>query len=564
MFLTRTTNLTLCRHQLSEAQHKLAAVDGTMAVIEFDLTGKVLNANSHFLTVMGGYQLDEIVGKHHRIFVTKEEADSADYAYFWTRLAAGNTFSAQYERVGKNGQAVWIQGSYNPVLDDFGNPYKIVKFATDITESVIKENETRAQLEAINRAMAVIEFDLQGNIVTANDNFLNTMGYELTEIQGKHHSMFADASDTNTPAYRQFWTDLAEGKIAKGTFKRLGKNNKIIYLEANYNPILDTHGKAYKVVKFAIDVTKQELRKQQLTRAINDSSEVLLAMAEGNLTKVMPSGVYKGELHDLKNALNYTLESLKTIVTETRQSASVVSGAANQVSLGAADLSARVQEQAAALEETSATMHHIANAVQTNTENANRVAKLASNVQQQSHAGVQVMQQTIDAMRSIEEASNKISEIVNIIDSIAFQTNLLALNAAVEAARAGEHGRGFAVVASEVRTLAGKSADAAKDIKALILDSAQRVANGTELAQKSGTTLHQISESITQVTKMVGEIAIASREQISGINQVHQAVAAIDDVTQQNAALVEQTTAAAENLNQEAQHLQANMDTFVI
>jgi methyl-accepting chemotaxis protein len=299
-----------------------------------------------------------------------------------------------------------------------------------------------------------------------------------------------------------------------------------------------------------------------IAAAVTAISAVVSAQAEGDLTKELPSGQFKGQLHDLKNAINYSSAKVKDVVAQTVASSHIVSEAASQVSQGASDLSSRVQEQAAALEETSATMHEMASAVQANTGNARKVADLAHQVQNQSGTGVEVMQQTIDAMQSIRESSHKISDIVTIIDSIAFQTNLLALNAAVEAARAGEHGRGFAVVASEVRALAGKSADAAKDIKGLIEDSVNRIQAGTQLADKSGEMLNGISSSIEQVATMIEQIANASNEQSTGINQVHRAVADIDKVTQENAALVEETTAAAESLSSEANNLRSNMSFF--
>jgi len=232
------------------------------------------------------------------------------------------------------------------------------------------------------------------------------------------------------------------------------------------------------------------------------------------------------------------------------------------VSQGASDLSSRVQEQAAAIEETSATMTEMAAAIQTNTANAKKVADLAHQVKSQTGAGVQVMQQTITAMQAIRESSTQIADIVTLIDAIAFQTNLLALNAAVEAARAGEHGRGFAVVAGEVRALAQKSAEAAKDIKSLIADSVGRIETGTQLADKSGEMLSGITGSIEQVATMIEQIAEASAEQSQGIGQVHRAMSDIDRVTQENAALVEKTTNAAESLSCEANGLIENMAFF--
>ncbi len=301
---------------------------------------------------------------------------------------------------------------------------------------------------------------------------------------------------------------------------------------------------------------------QAIATAIHAISEVVGAQALGDLTRELPSGVFKGQIHELKNAINFSSEKVRSTVVQAVEVSNIVNNAAAQVTQGSSDLSARVQEQAAALEETSATMNQMAAAVQANTANARKVADLAHQVQHQSEDGSVVMRETIDAMQSIKESSSQISDIVSIIDGIAFQTNLLALNAAVEAARAGEHGRGFAVVASEVRALAGKSADAAKDIKVLIEESVTRVAKGTDLAEKSGEVLNGITDSIEQVAEMIEAIANASNEQSIGINQVNKAIADIDVITQQNAALVEETTAAAESLNHEANELRRNMAFF--
>lgn len=299
----------------------------------------------------------------------------------------------------------------------------------------------------------------------------------------------------------------------------------------------------------------------RLRMVVTDIISIASAQSNGDLTLECRVNS-NGQLKQLQDAINTSSRKLKSIVAQAVDASQIVNEAALQVSQGSSDLSSRVQEQAAALEQTSATMHEMASAVQNNTANARKVADLAHQVQHQAGEGVGVMQQTIGAMQSIHEASSKISDIVSIIDGIAFQTNLLALNAAVEAARAGEHGRGFAVVASEVRALAQKSAEAAKDIKGLIDDSVQRVENGTQLAEKSGSVLNGITASIEQVAGMVEEIATASNEQSTGISQVHNAMADIDRVTQENAALVEETTAAAQSLSSEAKDLRESMAFF--
>jgi methyl-accepting chemotaxis protein len=311
------------------------------------------------------------------------------------------------------------------------------------------------------------------------------------------------------------------------------------------------------------------IMKDNINHSMNNTSlvirslvDVVSAQASGDLTKELASGQYHGQFHDLKNAMTYSVHKVKESIIQAIDASNIVNEAAVQVSQGASDLSGRVQEQAASLEKTSATMNEMAEAVQANTLNAQKVAALAHQVQNQAGAGVDVMQQTISAMQSIKESSTKIADIVTIIDGIAFQTNLLALNAAVEAARAGEHGRGFAVVAGEVRALAQKSAEAAKDIKHLINDSVTRIESGTHLADKSGEMLSGITDSIEQVAQMVESIAQASSEQSEGINQVHRAIADIDRVTQENTSLVEETNAAAESLRNESRNLKENMNFF--
>ncbi|BCN92506.1 hypothetical protein THMIRHAM_02910 [Thiomicrorhabdus immobilis] len=295
--------------------------------------------------------------------------------------------------------------------------------------------------------------------------------------------------------------------------------------------------------------------------AMLDITRIVVAQSEGDLTQSIEAE-YFGQLDTLKQAVNTSSRKLVEVVSKALEATNIVGTAAEEVARGAADLSQRVQEQAAALEETSATMDEMNSAVQGNTENAQQASHVAKEVQDKAHKGVEVMTQTIDAMDSIQQSSHKIADIVTLIDGIAFQTNLLALNAAVEAARAGDHGRGFAVVAGEVRALAQKSAEAAKDIKKLIDESVTRIDDGTRLAGESGDVLTEINNSIETVSKMITQIAEASEEQAKGVSQVHQAVSQIDDVTQQNAALVEETSAAAESMNEQSDNLRHEMAFF--
>ncbi|WP_052501463.1 methyl-accepting chemotaxis protein [Thiomicrospira microaerophila] len=299
-----------------------------------------------------------------------------------------------------------------------------------------------------------------------------------------------------------------------------------------------------------------------ISHAITEISRVVASQASGDLTVKLPSGTFKGELHDLKNAINYSSLKMNEVVNVAIDTSRIVKSAADEVAHGASDLSHRVQEQAAALEQTSATMEQMSSQLKGSTQQANQATQMALNVNQQAKQGVVIMTSTIEAMSAIEESSRRISEIVTLIDSIAFQTNLLALNAAVEAARAGDHGRGFAVVAGEVRSLAQKSAQAAKEIEGLIHETATRVSNGAKLANQTGETLNQISNAINEVSSMIEQIAQATEEQSEGVHQVNQAITQIDGVTQQNAALVEQTSAASESLSEQAKTLQQEMNFF--
>ena len=235
-----------------------AAASRAQAVIEFNMDGTIITANENFLNAVG-YSLNEIQGKHHSMFVESSERDSAAYREFWSKLNRGEYESAEYKRFGKGGKEVWILASYNPVLDEKGKPFKVVKFATDVTAQKLKNADMAGQLQAIGKSQAVIEFNLDGTIITANDNFLTALGYSLNEIVGRHHSMFVDAADRQSPSYREFWAALNRGEYQAGEFKRVSKGGRDIYIQASYNPILDLNGKPFKVVKYASDVTKQVL-----------------------------------------------------------------------------------------------------------------------------------------------------------------------------------------------------------------------------------------------------------------------------------------------------------------
>jgi methyl-accepting chemotaxis protein len=540
------TDVTQQKLQNADYSGQIAAIGKAQAVIEFAMDGTIRFANDNFLNAMG-YRLDEVQGKHHRMFVESDYARSDAYRQFWQRLNEGSYESAEYKCVGKNGREVWIQASYNPIMDLNGKPFKIVKYATDVTQRKLQNADFAGQIAAIGKAQAVIEFAMDGTILQANDNFLNAMGYQADEVKGKHHRMFVESEYARSDAYRQFWQRLNEGSYEAAEYKRIGKNGREVWIQASYNPIIDLNGKPFKVVKYATVVTQQKQVYMQLSAAIE-------ALSRGDLTVTM-TGDFVGDHAVLRDKMNMTVGSLATLISQINQAVSTISSGANDIAEGNANLNTRTQEQSSSLEETASSLEELTATVKQNANNANQANQLATSASDAAEKGGQVVGAAVAAMSAITDASKKVADIIGVIEQIAFQTNMLALNAAVEAARAGDQGRGFAVVAAEVRTLAQRSASAAKEIKALIQDSQEKVEQGAKLVNRSGETLHEIVGSVKKVSNIIGEIDTASDQQASGIDQINAAVAQMDKNTQENAAMVEQASAAAESMTEQARNM---------
>ena len=531
-------NNSSARNALAQA----AAINRSQAVIEFKMDGTIITANQNFLDAMG-YRLDEIQGKHHQMFAPPELRGSEAYKAFWASLNHGEFQAAEYKRVGKGGREIWIQASYNPILDDAGRPVKVIKFATDITDKKIRSMEDAGKISAIGRAQAVIEFNLDGTIITANENFLATVGYRLEEIQGKHHSMFVAPAERDSAAYREFWAKLGRGEFQSAEYKRFGKGGKEVWILASYNPILDDTGKPFKVVKFASDITADKLKAANFAgqiEAIGKSQAVIEFSMDGHVltananflgalgyslaeiqgkhhSMFVPSDMRDGEayrgfwanlnrgefqsgeyervgkggkqiwiqasynpIRDLNGkpckVVKYASDTTAQVLARMRSEK--VRGMMESVAAGAEELNASVREISAAMSKSRETAMTAVDRVEAADQQAQRLAL----------------------------AAESMSSIVQLIGDITGQINLLALNATIESARAGEAGRGFAVVASEVKNLANQAKQATDKI-------GQEIGNLNGISADVVSALTAIKQSIQEVSEYVTSTAAAVEEQ---------------------------------------------------
>ena len=716
-------------NELENMRGQLTAINRVQAVIEFTLDGTILNANHNFLSVMG-YSLDEIKGRHHSMFVDADFRSSNEYRNFWERLGRGDFEAGQYKRIGKGGKEVWIQASYNPILDATNRPVKVVKYATDISVEAQKKMSAQREMDrilgaldstssnvmvadkertiiymnkSVEKMLRGVEADLRkalphfsvdkiigsnmdifhknpahqshllanlretyiGNIVVAGCSFrlianpiFSESGDRLgsvvewidrtKEVAAEHEmSRILGALETTTtnvmiadPERKIIYMNKSVEKMLRvaeadirsvlphfAVDKIVGSNMDIFHknpahqmkllenLTTTYtsnivvgkrhfrlvaNPIFSKDGTRLGSVVEWLDRTIEvgvEMEVNTLVEAaaagnfseriksegkdgfflkladglnmlvttaekgLNDVARVLGAIAKGDLTEKIDAD-YMGTFGELKNYCNETTSSLTGMLGDIRIAADTIFTASSEIAQGNADLSSRTEQQAANLEETASSMEELTSTVKLNADNAKQANVLAEQASTVAIDGGTLIQQVVTTMNAINESARKISDIIGVIDGIAFQTNILALNAAVEAARAGDQGRGFAVVASEVRTLAQRSANAAKDIKALISDSVQKIDNGNQLVGKSGDTMKEIVNAIKRVNDIMAEIAAASAEQSTGIEEVSTAVSQMDEMTQQNAALVEQAAAAAESMQSQADQLTQSVAQF--
>ena len=525
-----------------DAQAQAIAISKSQAVIEFETDGTIIAANKNFLDALG-YRLDEIKGKHHSMFVAPEIRESAEYRAFWANLNRGEYQAGEYKRIGKGGKEVWIQASYNPILDSSGKPDKVIKFASDVTAQKIHSMGDAGKIAAIGRAQAVIEFNLDGTIVTANENFLSALGYSLAEIERKHHSMFVAPEERDGSAYREFWASLSRGDLKSGEFKRLGKGGKEVWILASYNPILDEAGKPFKVVKFATDITERKLRNADIAgqiAAIGKSQAVIEFNMDGTIITANDNflnavgytlGEVKGHHHSMfvdaaeRNSAEYR-DFWANLNRGTYQAAEYkriakggrgiwiqasynpildLNGKPFKVVKYATDTTAQVIARLKG-EKVSGMMDQVAAGAEELNASVREISEAMTKSKETASTAVDRVEAADQQAQRLSAAAESMSSIVQLIGDITGQINLLALNATIESARAGEAGRGFAVVAAEVKNLANQAKQATDKI-------GQEIGNLNGISGDVVTALNSIKKAIQDVSEYVTSTAAAVEEQ---------------------------------------------------
>lgn len=488
---------------VADGRAVLEAFKRSQAIIEFKMDGTILTANENFLKAMG-YTLEEVQGKHHSIFVEPACRDSQEYHNFWESLKRGDFQIAQYKRIGKNGREVWIEASYNPVLGLNGRPYKVVKIATDVSAQKAVFADLQGKVEAASRSQAMIEFDLDGTILWANENFLAVLGYQLDEIKGRHHSIFVDPAYQASADYRRLWDELRAGKFQAGQFQRLGKNGREVWIEGAYNPVKDLNGRVVKIVKFAIDLTGRKKQNADLATVFETTVKSLV-----------------GSVANTAETLHATAESLAAAAQETDRQSSTVACATEELSASIAEISRQISE-------------------------ASRIVGRAVTT---AHKSEELVQALVDT-------ASKVGEVTNLISNIAGQTNLLALNATIEAARAGDAGKGFAVVAGEVKSLATQTARATEEI-------GRQISDIQEASRNTAASIQDIVKTIAQVSEINTSISGAIEQQSSATREVAANTDGVTAATEETGKSSVQVLNVSQVLGAQAKNLDGQVDQFL-
>ena len=500
------------KRQNLDYEGKIQAINKSQAVIEFEPDGTIIQANNNFLDAMG-YSLNEIQGKHHKIFCDSEFVQSSQYQQMWIDLQNGQFKSGEFKRFNKTGKDIWIQATYNPICDENQKVVKIVKFAQDITDQKRQNLDYEGKIQAIDKSQAVIEFEPDGTIIQANNNFLDAMGYSLNEIQGKHHKIFCESEFINSPKYEQMWNELRDGKFQAGQYKRINKQGEDVWIQASYNPIIDDNGNTVRVVKYATDLTAEKKAYIDLVETFDKGAKEV-SVSSNQLTTISANMLDSAE--------------------STRDKVNTVSVSSEEIAQGFINVASNIEEMTHSIQEIS--------------KSSSEASKISSDAKEKS-------EQANERISGLGIASKEIGNITKVISSIAEQTNLLALNATIEAARAGEAGKGFAVVANEVKELAKQTASATDNITQKIQDvqtNTDQVVNVITDISKIIDNLNSIASStaasVEEQSATTKEVSRIISESNTGLEQVRDAINDVSQVAETNADGANQTKSSAEAL----------------
>ena len=568
------TDITERKRAAADYRGQVEAIGRSQAVIEFDLDGTIRNANENFLQVMG-YTLEELQGRHHRMLVDPTYAASSQYRDLWDDLARGAYRAGEFQRVAKGGRLVWIQASYNPILDADGEPFKVVKYATDITEQKLRNADYEAQIAAIGKSQAVIEFEMDGTIRTANDGFLKAMGYRLDEVRGEHHRMFVDRSYAASREYGELWEQLQRGESVRGEFQRFAKGGREVWIEAAYNPIPGPNGKPVKVIKCAVDVTDKREAAKQLEDRASQLLESVAVASKGDLRQEIGIrgadviGRIGEAMGDFLGGLRSNIQTIAAEAHELTRSADRLNKSSEVMRDSADRTRAQAEQTTATAEEVNHNTTSVATAADELNASIGEIAKSATSAAQVAASAVEAASQANEQVALLGDNSQEIGGVVKVIASIAEQTNLLALNATIEAARAGDAGKGFAVVANEVKELAKETATATEDIGRKIeaiqhstKDAVSAIGGIGEIIAQINELQSTIASAVEQQNATTTEIGRSINEASQGSETIAKNIVEVARAAEASGERVNETQAAAGELSRVSHSLQEVVQQF--